>query len=162
VSENNVDISDVSTPSSEDPNQGELFSDESIGKRTVVQHTTEFMAGPIPPPYILAEYDHILQGSAERILKMAEDQSKHRQSLEKWAVKGGTILSFFGVICALIIALVTIYFGSKLILADYQISGTLFAGAGLTGLVTAFIYGTRSRRQERLEKLRASQELKNS
>jgi len=83
---------------------------------------------------------------------MAEKQSIHRQCIEKWAVIGGTILSHFGVLCALIIALATLYFGSNLIQAGHVISGSIFAGSGLVGLVAAFIYGTRSRRQERMRR----------
>ena len=39
--------------------------------------------GPIPPPPIMKQYEETLTGSADRILKMAENQSEHRQLLEK-------------------------------------------------------------------------------
>jgi Ca2+/H+ antiporter len=90
---------------------------------------------------------------------MAENQSLHRQHLEKWAVIGGTILSYFGVACALIIALFTIYSGSNLIYKGNVVSGSIFAGIGLLGLVSAFIYGTRSRREERLRRDQLNKEL---
>jgi len=106
-------------------------------------------SGPIPPPDLLAKFAEIIPNGADRILKMAENQSKHRQCIEKWAVIGGTILSHFGVACAMIIVLGTLYFGSQLIREGHTISGSIFAGSGLLGLVTAFIYGTRSRREER-------------
>lgn len=109
-------------------------------------------SGPIPPPDLLDKYNQMIPDGADRILKMAEKQSIHRQCIEKWAVIGGTILSHFGVLCALIIALATLYFGSNLIQAGHVISGSIFAGSGLVGLVAAFIYGTRSRRQERMRR----------
>jgi membrane associated rhomboid family serine protease len=90
---------------------------------------------------------------------MAEKQSTHRQLLEKWAVIGGTILSYFGVFCALIIALCTLYFGYNLIHDGHVISGSIFAGAGLVGLVTSFIYGTRSRKEERLRREQQNKDL---
>lgn len=40
-------------------------------------------SGPMPPPNILSGYEKILPGAADRILSMAEMQSKHRQSMEK-------------------------------------------------------------------------------
>ncbi len=40
-------------------------------------------SGPMPPPNILNGYEKILPGAADRILSMAETQSKHRQSMEK-------------------------------------------------------------------------------
>ena len=83
---------------------------------------------------------------------MAEKQSTHRQYIEKWAVIGGTILAYFGVKCAAVIAICTLFYGSKLILAGHVVSGTIFGGIGLVGIVGAFIYGTRSRKEERLQK----------
>ena len=40
-------------------------------------------AGPIPPPSMMKQYEGTLPGSADRILKMAENQSEHRQWMEK-------------------------------------------------------------------------------
>jgi hypothetical protein len=80
---------------------------------------------------------------------MAENQAAHRQHLEKWAVIGGTLLSYIGVACAFILGLYSLYEGANLIRAGYEIGGTIFSGAGLSSLLTAFIYGTRSRREER-------------
>ena len=44
---------------------------------------SEKFAGPIPPPPVMKQYEEILPGSADRILKMAENQSEHRQWMEK-------------------------------------------------------------------------------
>jgi hypothetical protein len=90
---------------------------------------------------------------------MAENQSAHRQYIEKWAVIGGTMLSYFGVLCAAVIALGTLYVGSQLILNGYIISGSTLGGGGLVGLVTAFIYGTRSRKEERQQREQRNREL---
>ncbi|MBY0460111.1 MAG: DUF2335 domain-containing protein, partial [Gemmataceae bacterium] len=35
--------------------------------------------GPLPPPAILAQYNQVLDGAAERIFQMAEKQAAHRQ-----------------------------------------------------------------------------------
>ena len=40
-------------------------------------------SGPIPPPNIIKGYEEILPGSADRIIAMAENQSKHRQKWKK-------------------------------------------------------------------------------
>jgi uncharacterized membrane protein len=122
---------------------------------------TVTFSGPIPPPEVLSKYADIIPNGADRILKMAEKQSDHRQHLEKWAVIGGTILSYFGVFFAFILALATIYFGSNLIEKNHTITGSIFAGVGLLGLVSAFIYGTRSRKEERLRREKINKELIN-
>lgn len=88
---------------------------------------------------------------------MAERQSSHRQHIEKWAVIGGTTLAHCGVFCAFGIALGTLYCGYKLISAGHVASGTIFGGLGLVGIVGAFIYGTQSRKEERLQKYSKNQ-----
>ena len=44
--------------------------------------------GPVPPPEVLAGYEATLPGAADRILAMAERQSRHRQELETTVVAG--------------------------------------------------------------------------
>lgn len=127
-------------------------------KPAIITHAESF-SGPIPPPDLLAKYAEIIPDGATRILAMAEKQSKHRQCIEKWAVIGGTVLSYFGVLCALLIAYGTLHFGSQLILENHVISGSIFSGIGLVSLVTAFIYGTRSRKEERLQRDQQNKEL---
>ena len=116
----------------------------------------EAFAGPLPHPEILRQYDQIVENGAERIIKMAENQSAHRQALEKWAIKGGTILSFAGAFAATIISLGLFYFSYLLITGGFAVSGTVLSGVNLVALVYTFIYGTRSRKDERADKDRKS------
>jgi uncharacterized membrane protein len=108
---------------------------------------------------VIDRYNQIIPDGADRILKMAERQSAHRQYIEKWAVIGGTILSYFGVGCAACIALGALYLGYRLILNNQVVPGAVLGGGGLTGLVAAFIYGTRSRREERQRREQQNREL---
>lgn len=52
-----------------------------------VAHTAQliqqkFHQGPIPPSEELANYDRIVAGAAERIIRMAEEQAAHRREIE--------------------------------------------------------------------------------
>lgn len=60
------------------------------GTRTEIAVTAERFAGPLPHPDILERYDKIVPGLAERIVKMAEGQSQHRQGLEHMVVQSNT------------------------------------------------------------------------
>jgi uncharacterized membrane protein len=47
-----------------------------------IQVATAHYQGPIPPPSILEGFDRIVPGAAQRLIQLAEDESKHRRELE--------------------------------------------------------------------------------
>ncbi len=47
------------------------------------QDSVHTFSGPLPPPEILKRFDKVVPCTAERIIKMAEEQSAHRRELEK-------------------------------------------------------------------------------
>ena len=105
--------------------------------------------GPIPPPTMLEHYDKVVPGAAERLLKMAEQQSEHRRSLEKTVLDTDGRNSTLGVCCALIIALGFLSLAGYAIYLNHPWAATVIAGVGISSLVGTFIYGTSSRRHER-------------
>ena len=113
-------------------------------------------SGPLPPPDAIQKYDEIIPNGAERIMAMAEKQSEHRQQLEKKALDTDSRNSLLGVIFAFILGLLTIVAGVIVILTGHSWPGTILGSAGLVGLVSVFIYGTRERRKERENKAKAS------
>ncbi len=109
-------------------------------------------SGPLPPPEFLGGYNEILPGAADRIIKMAEAQSSHRQDLEFYALKSDSRRSDRGLYAALIVALagfaLTAYVAS---LGQNWLAG--FVGIGtLASIVGTFVYGTESKKQERQDK----------
>ena len=76
---------------------------------------------------------------------MAEAEAANPQHLERWLVKGDVIRSQLGVVFAFLIGVIALGLGAYLVLENHDVAGTIFAGAGLTSLVGAFIYGTRFR-----------------
>jgi len=51
-----------------------------------IQVTQMSYSGPVPHPSLLQGYENVIEGGAERLLKMAEKQSDHRMSIEKTVV----------------------------------------------------------------------------
>ena len=109
-------------------------------------------SGPIPPPDALEKYNRIIPNGADRIMTMAEEQSKHRRELEKTALNSDSRNSFLGILSALTIGLGTIVTGGIIISKGHAWPGTILGSAGLVGLVSVFIYGTQQRRSERQAK----------
>ncbi len=115
---------------------------------SLIYSESSLHAGPLPSPDIFLKYGAILSDAPERILKMAEVEQAHRHNMESWIVKGDVSRSFLGVVCAFAIVIYTLYLGTSLIYAGHVWQGSIFAGTGLVALAAAFIYGTRSRKEE--------------
>jgi len=112
---------------------------------------TESYSGTLPKPEILEKYDKILHGTAERILKMAENQASHRQKLEEKVVNTDSDNSKLGVWFAFVLAMSTIIGGGFLIYCNKNIEGLVAIVTAIVGLVSVFIYGKYQNKKE-LEK----------
>lgn len=114
----------------------------------VVQTRVEYQ-GPIPPSTELERYEKILPGSAERILKMAENQSHHRQDLEKKVIQSDVRSSFLGICFAFIITIAALLLAGYCVHAGYPYIGLLFGAGSIGSIVGSFIYGHKVRSEER-------------
>jgi len=123
-----------------------------------VSKTTEFH-GPLPPPSVLAEYDRVKSGLAERIVAMAEQQAQHRKEMEREVLaaqivdaKADRSERRFGQVFAFCIALVCFIAGTYTATHGAPWPGALLGGTGVTGIVLAFL------NQRRTEKLQSKEE----
>lgn len=98
-------------------------------------------SGPIPPPQMLSDYEKVEAGLANRLVTMAEEEQKHRQSLESLAVNGEIDKDKRGQQYALTTSLFIILITAILIYFDHEIAATAFGGVTLTGLAYIFISG---------------------
>lgn len=91
---------------------------------------------PLPPPAMLEDYNHVLPGLAERIVRMAESDQQHAHWLDQRYLR----LRFTGQIAAFVIAMGGLVAGTYLIATGHDVTGlaTLFGGLG--PVVAAFLY----------------------
>jgi uncharacterized membrane protein len=87
---------------------------------------------------------------------MAEDQAKHRQEIEKVAVKGGSRRSWWGLWLGFTISMVVLGLSAGLILAGYQVAGSVLGSVDLVSLATVFVIGQSEQRRERVAKDQAT------
>jgi len=116
-----------------------------------------FFSGPLPGPEILANYERVLPGLADRIVGMAERQSAHRQELEKAAVLGEQQRAGRGQSCALIVALCGLVVAGLCGFSGQQVAASIIGGIDLVGLVGVFIYGSAARRSYLAKRAQPSQ-----
>jgi uncharacterized membrane protein len=112
-------------------------------------------SGPLPPPEELAKYEQILPGSAHRIIAMAEQQSAHRQALEKTTINANSMTQRWGLVCAFVISMTAIVGGIWLSAHGMSGAGLTSIIAALGALVGVFIYGKSQQKKELNEKQRA-------
>lgn len=134
--------------SANDPDGG---TESSIVSGTAIR--TE-ISGPIPPPDVLADYERLLPGSANRIIRMAEAEQAHRHALQSKAIDAriidanaarkearmgqflGLAIGLVGLAAAVIIACLVRGSGGATV-------ASIVGGSTVIGLVTIFILGRR-------------------
>ena len=101
---------------------------------------TEVSIGPLPPPEVLHRYEEIVPGAANRILEMAENQSKHRMQLEK----NDSRRSFFGLAAGFFLSLGMIGGAIYLIVKGEAWAAVSLIGINVAALAGVFVYGSRT------------------
>ena len=100
---------------------------------------------PIPPPSILRDFDSVVPGSAERIVRAWELESEHRRSVEKAEQRSfyrdamfGKIFAFMFVVMALGVAGYSAYIGAEWL-------GVVLGGGTIGAVVWAFVKTSRTK-----------------
>ena len=123
------------------------IDDEKIESAVAALMVGRRFSGPIPSPEVLAGYENIKPGFADRILSMAERQSSHRQALEKAQSEAAIRDSRLGVIFAYLIGIGSLLSAVVISIVAPNNAGVIVGGLlGVTGIgsiVGTFIYGTR-------------------
>ena len=119
-----------------------------VSNRQVVTTIAASFSGPLPPPQTLAQYNQAFPGAAERIVRMAEEQSAHRQSLEKARVHADIGNEKRGQLFAFIIALVLFVGGLAIVWQGRSVAGLTLLIAEIATLAGLFVYGKESKTRE--------------
>lgn len=84
-------------------------------------------AGPIPPPEVIKGYESVIPGSAERLLKMAEEEQRHRFEIDNQLTKGYLSLNVRGQLLGFLIVIVLVVAIVYLTICDHE-----YVAGGLT------------------------------
>ena len=142
---------------SDDAQDSTTLSENGDDSIEVIARKFEF-SGPIPPPFVMEAYEDALEGSADRILKIAESQTTHRQSMEQQSLSleqqrlsnsHGEVR--MGQIFGLIIGVVAIGSALYAALNGAEIYGGFIGATSIIGLVSAFIYGSKRKQKDHQE-----------
>jgi uncharacterized membrane protein len=107
------------------------------------QETVQIRSSLIPDPEIIAGYEHVLPGAADRILKMAETEQQHIHGVQTRNQSHVAIIAILGQVFGLLIGLGGIGGGVFLLYKERSLAGFSVFLASLTALVGVFIYQKR-------------------
>ena len=107
-------------------------------------------SGPIPPPHLLREFNASIPNGADRIMKMAKQQSTHRMDLETKVVTANNRDSLLGVIFAGIIGIIIVIGSMFLIYNNKNIQGLSILFASAVAYIGVFLK-SKSRDDKNLE-----------
>jgi uncharacterized membrane protein len=105
-------------------------------------------SGPIPDAETLEKYDSVIPNGADRIMKMAENQSEHRISIEKKVVGSQSMQSIIGQIFGFLTGLFGIGCGTFLAYSGESTVGGVIAGGTVVSLVSVFVLGRKRQKQD--------------
>jgi len=128
---------------------------DPAGQITLTRTQVQLQAGPLPAPEVIAQYEAVLPGAAERIIAMAEAQAEHRMRLERSVIDTGNRRSILGLCAALVVTLACVLGGTYAIVHGHDWAGGIVCGGSLAGLAGTFVYGSQSLRAERENRLKA-------
>ena len=126
-------------------------TDHPASPAQIVSASYQF-TGPIPSSQDLAHYEQVVPGLADRLIERFEKQSDYRMALEKQVIAADNRRANLGLIAGFLIAMTSIGASMDLILHGHDIAGTVLGGGTIVSLVSTFVYGTNSRRKERMER----------
>lgn len=106
------------------------------------------MSGPLPPPSILAGYEQVLHGAAERIVSMAEKEQEHRHSFDNKCQRTDSRDSLLGILCAFLLGIAALFAGVIVIMRVPNkvgaVTGSVLGISGIASIVATFIRGTKA------------------
>lgn len=123
-------------------------------QKSLVQHerlTLEHYDGPIPPVIFVSDWDRLLPGAADRILKMTEAEGDHRRLMERGEQemvsrhhKRDIMLKILGQLFAFLFLLLLTGGGFYLIAIDKDATGIVSILGAAGSIVGMFIYGKKA------------------
>lgn len=136
----------------EDPVEGGKLPPAEVLKRlpeSVRAAVVESAAcpGPLPPPTMYREYDEVLPGSADRILRMAEKEQAHRIGWEDEALHQASQHGDLGLWSGFLIAVFALLTAGLVAINGHDLVAGIIGCTGIAGAVAGLVHERRGQRR---------------
>ena len=115
-------------------------------RRAIVQvvESQSSHSGPLPAPQQLREYDLVLPGLAERIVRLTEVEQEHRHEIVRESVRREARLKERGQVLGMVALILMLAFCAYLAAEGHAEAAAAVAGAVIVGVVGVFVVGRRA------------------
>ena len=104
------------------------------------------ISSPLPPPEMLANYEHIQSGLIDKIIAMTDLEGTHRRDLEREnlyaeiaSLQRGDALISRAQVFAFVLSLLTVMVGGTIGYFGAEIAGSVIGASGVVGIIVAFL-----------------------
>ena len=119
--------------------QVERLNTKTRSSITEIQKIEAHFSGPLPHPSILQGYENCMPGAADRILRMTENESEHRRSIEKLVITSDFAEARRGQYCATAITLGALLVAAYSFQLGHEIIGSLFGAGSIASIILALL-----------------------
>lgn len=102
-------------------------------------------SGPLPNPEDLQKYDLIVPGSAERILKMAEEEQNYRHEIERKFAKSSVRMALLGILFAFLSVVVLSFLVYYALHLGFGKEAATIAVGAIAAVASVFIFFRRKK-----------------
>lgn len=134
-------------------NEQQTASSRGLSASFAVQMSR--FSGPIPSPEVLAKYEEVIYGLADKLIDRFEKQSDHRMELEKKVTDADILQSRMGLIFGAVIAMSFLWCSYHLVMSGHDVAGGTLGASSIGGIITTFVVGSKKRQVERETKMNA-------
>jgi len=113
-----------------------------VGTQQLSFELSETWSAPLPPPQAFAQYDQILPGASERILKMAERDLDAKIEQDRKVTDAVINQSGIGLVVAATLATVALVASIVFFSLDNDIAGGILLGMPVVLLIRSFLTGS--------------------
>lgn len=106
-----------------------------------IEASSVSFSGPLPPPDMLQRYNEIIPNGADRVMTMAENQSKHRERIEAAVIESNVKSQARGTTYGFIMGMTGLLGGMFLIYSGHGTTGITAFLSSIGALASVFFIG---------------------
>lgn len=136
-----IEVEEVVDELKKKPSLKDLSEEQlrDIARVSIVEVRQEIFSGPLPPPSLLAAYENIIPGCADRIIKMSEANANSRLTINDKIVTSDIKRSNRGQVLGFVLSIIGIGAAVFCAYLKQPLPASLLGVGGLSTIISIFV-----------------------